>query len=87
MRTIGGGVNRHCYWVDYKREGPADGSVLEEKVFKIIPDAVRSAHIALVASGDHKRWIIASEHMKEGDIIKTCAVIPRIPGNVLFHYI
>lgn len=58
--------------------------MLEEKVFKIIVDHVRSAHIALVASGDHKRWIIASENMKVGDIVKTSSVIPRIPSEFIF---
>lgn len=79
VRTIGGGYKNKCYWVDYKREGPDDGSVLEEKVYKIVTDDTRSAHLALVAGGDHKRWIIASENMKVGDIIKTSSVIPRIP--------
>lgn len=84
VRTIGGGFKKTCYWVDYKREGPANGGVLEERVYKIMTDPVRSAHIALVAGGDHKRWIIASENMKIGDVIKTSSEIPRIPGKNIF---
>ncbi|KFM83087.1 39S ribosomal protein L2, mitochondrial, partial [Stegodyphus mimosarum] len=79
VRTIGGGHKKLFRWVDYKREGPADGSTLEEKVFQVRYDPCRTASIALVASGDHKRWILASHGMKVGDIIKTSAVIPRIP--------
>jgi len=79
VRTIGGGHKKKFRWVDYKREGPEDGSTLEERVLLVRYDPCRTARIALVASGDHKRWIIASEHTKVGDIVKTSAVIPRIP--------
>ncbi|XP_054721105.1 39S ribosomal protein L2, mitochondrial-like [Uloborus diversus] len=79
VRTIGGGHKKRFRWVDYKREGPEDGTTLEEKVFQVRYDPCRTARIALVASGDHKRWILASENMKVGDVIKTSAVIPRIP--------
>ncbi|KAG8177878.1 hypothetical protein JTE90_004272 [Oedothorax gibbosus] len=79
VRTIGGGHKKVFRWVDYKREGPKDGSVLEERVCQVMYDTCRTAHIALVANGDHKRWIIASEHVKPGDIIRTSGVIPRIP--------
>ncbi|GFS43239.1 39S ribosomal protein L2, mitochondrial [Trichonephila inaurata madagascariensis] len=79
VRTIGGGHKKKFRWVDFKREGPKDGSVLEELVVQVRYDPCRSARIALVASGDHKRWIIAAENTKVGDIIKTSSVIPRIP--------
>lgn len=45
--------------------------------------ARRSADIALVAGGNRKRWIIASENMQEGDVIKTSAVIGRMAGKDL----
>ncbi|KAF8769936.1 39S ribosomal protein L2, mitochondrial-like [Argiope bruennichi] len=79
VRTIGGGHKKQFRWVDYKREGPADGSVLEERVMQVRYDPCRTAWIALVASGDHKRWIIATDGVKVGDIIKTSSYIPRIP--------
>ncbi|GFT10192.1 39S ribosomal protein L2, mitochondrial [Nephila pilipes] len=79
VRTIGGGHKKKFRWVDFKREGPKDGSVLEELVVQVRYDPCRTARIALVASGDHKRWIIAAENTKVGDILKTSAVIPRIP--------
>lgn len=40
----------------------------------------RSADIALVAGGNRKRWIIATENMQVGDIIKTSGVIGRMAG-------
>lgn len=44
--------------------------------------AHRSADIALVAGGNRKRWIIATENMQAEDIIKTSAVIGRMAGNI-----
>lgn len=81
VRTIGGGHKKKFRWVDFKREGPADGSTLEERVMLVRYDPCRTAHIALVATGDHKRWIIATHNVKAGDIIRTSAVIPRLPVN------
>lgn len=41
----------------------------------------RSADIALVAGGNRKRWIIATENMQAGDVIKTSGVIGRMAGR------
>lgn len=41
----------------------------------------RSADIALLAGGSRKRWIIATENMQAGDIIKTSGVIGRMAGR------
>ncbi|GIY94924.1 39S ribosomal protein L2, mitochondrial [Caerostris extrusa] len=79
VRTIGGGHKKKFRWVDYKREGPKDGSFLEELVVQVRYDPCRTARIALVANGDHKRWIVATDGIKVGDIVKTSSVIPRIP--------
>lgn len=43
----------------------------------------RSADIALLAGGNRKRWIIATENMQPGDIIKTSGVIGRMAGRNL----
>lgn len=40
----------------------------------------RSADIALIAGGKRKRWIIATENMQAGDIIKTSGLIGRMAG-------
>lgn len=42
-------------------------------------DPNRTAYIALVAGLSGKRWIIATDKMKAGQIIKTFGLIPDIP--------
>lgn len=44
-------------------------------------DGCRTAHIALVAVGDKLKYILATENMKAGDIIKTSRELPRNPGT------
>lgn len=46
-----------------------------------LPCLYRSADIALVAGGNRKRWIIATENMQAGDVIKTSGVIGRMAGG------
>ncbi|XP_042226963.1 39S ribosomal protein L2, mitochondrial-like [Homarus americanus] len=77
--TLGGGAKRNYRWIDWFRYGPKDGTFLEERVIKILYDPNRSARIALVAHGDNLRYIIATENMASGDLIKTSSYIPRIP--------
>jgi len=43
-----------------------------------MPEPTRSAHVALVGYGDKLRYIIATENMKPGDIIKTSNEITKI---------
>ncbi|XP_002739307.1 large ribosomal subunit protein uL2m-like [Saccoglossus kowalevskii] len=80
IRTHGrGGGRKQCYrmmW--FKRTGPTEGAPLEEKVIKILYDPNRTAKIALIAGGNHKRYITATVNMKPGDIIKTSGHIGRI---------
>ena len=52
-----------------------------EKVLKISYDPCQSARIALVATEDRVRFIIATTAMKEGDLISTSGEIPRIPSK------
>lgn len=56
--------------IPYTQSGPHDCTL-------------RSADIALIAGGNRKRWIIATENMQPEDIIKTSAVIGRMAGNTL----
>lgn len=69
------------HWVQYNRDGPSEGPPKEERVLEVMFDGHRTGRIALVASGDELKYIIATENMKAGDIIKTSRVIPRIPGT------
>ncbi|XP_066467937.1 large ribosomal subunit protein uL2m isoform X2 [Tiliqua scincoides] len=81
VHGIGGG-HRKCFrMIDFRRLHSRDGAesgTFEEKVIQVRPDACRSAEIALVAGGKQKRWIVATENMKAGDIIKTSGHIGRM---------
>lgn len=68
---IGGGHKRNFRMIDWIRGGPSEGEPLVEKVHRILYDPNRSARIALVASAEHKRYIIATQNMKPGDLIKS----------------
>lgn len=78
---IGGGHKRRYRWMDYQRlryEPNQEEKPFEEKVVEVRYDPCRSADIALIAGGNRKRWIIATENMQAGDIIKTSGVIGRM---------
>lgn len=82
VKGIGGGIKHKYHWIEWKREGPKDGPPQLEKVIKIIKDGCRTSYVALVAVGDKLKYILATENMKAGDIIKTSMHIPRIPGKL-----
>lgn len=64
----------------WERDGPSgEGEVQIEKVMEIIKCGCRTANVALVAVGDEMKYILATENMKAGDLIKTSRYIPRIP--------
>lgn len=86
IKGLGGGIKHKYHWIDWKRIGPKNGPPLVERVMQIIDDGCRTAKVALVASGSKLRYIIATENMKPGDLIKTSGHIPRIPGNKLEAY-
>lgn len=79
VKGIGGGIKHKYHWIQWKREGPKEGPPQDERVIKIIKDGNRTANVALVAVGDQLKYILATENMKAGDIIKTSMHIPRIP--------
>lgn len=68
------------HWIKYERDGPTeDVPPKEEKVIQIIKCGCRTADVALVGTGKELKYILATENMKAGDIIKTSKFIPRIP--------
>jgi len=77
--------------IDFNRLGGTvsapQGGVLIEKIDKIISDPNRSARIALVASGDHKRYIIATDSMQQGDSVKSTQLVSRSPGTLFFMFV
>lgn len=80
-KGIGGGIKHKFHWVKFIRDGPTEGPPQVEKVVDVIFDGCRSAKVALVAVGDTLKYIVASENMKPGDLIKSSRFIPRIPGD------
>lgn len=79
-KGIGGGIKYKFHWIKWVREGPTEGPPKLEKVMDVLFDGCRTAKIALVAVQDEMKYILATENMKAGDIIKTSRFIPRIPG-------
>ncbi|XP_012255662.2 39S ribosomal protein L2, mitochondrial [Athalia rosae] len=80
-KGIGGGIKHKYHWIDWCRDGPTDENEKpkEERVLQIIKDGCRTAFIALVASGQKLKYILATENMKPGDLIRTSKALPRIP--------
>ncbi|XP_030029310.2 39S ribosomal protein L2, mitochondrial [Manduca sexta] len=78
-KGIGGGIKHKYHWIDWHRTGPTEGPPQLEKVIQVMEDGCRTAHIALVAIGDKLKYILATENMKAGDIIKSSRELPRIP--------
>ncbi|XP_056001349.1 uncharacterized protein LOC130048520 [Ostrea edulis] len=75
---IGGGPKVSWYMRDDSFLNKRDAESVEERVLRIHPDPVRTANLALVGSGNNKRYIIATQNMKEGDVVKTSREIPTI---------
>lgn len=82
---VGGGHRQNYRMVDFKRVGPKEGDPLVEKVLSVRYDPCRSADIAVVAGGEHKRYILASQNMKTGDLIKTSGKLTRMAGGCIFE--
>jgi len=80
FKRVGGGLPIQWYFVDFKRVGPPQGSgpPLVEKVIELVRPRDRTAFLALVAHGNSKRYILATQNMKVGDLIRTSAEIPRL---------
>ncbi|ELU00672.1 hypothetical protein CAPTEDRAFT_159292 [Capitella teleta] len=75
----GGGLPQYLRMVDWTRGGPSQGKPKEEKVLEIIPDRrMRSADLALVAAGEKKRYIVATQNMKVGDVIKSSQELTQL---------
>lgn len=80
VNGIGGGIKHKYHWIEWKRQGPKEGPPKVEKVLKIIKDGCRTSFVALIGDQDKLKYYLATENMKEGDVIKTSSYIPRIPG-------
>ncbi|KAK1122746.1 hypothetical protein K0M31_009188 [Melipona bicolor] len=77
-KGIGGGIKHKYHWVQWIRDGPTDLNVppKEDKVLAVFKDGCRTSFVALVGGGSELRYILATENMKVGDIIRTHRGIP-----------
>jgi large subunit ribosomal protein L2 len=79
-RHKGGGHKRHYRIVDFKR----DKENIPARVASLEYDPNRSAYIALLNYVDgEKRYILAPQGMKEGDVVKTSAEPPYNAGSCM----
>lgn len=76
---IGGGIKHKYHWIKWIRDGPKDVNEppKEERVLKVFKDGCRTSFVALIGSGRELKYILATENMKPGDIIRTHCGIPR----------
>jgi len=80
-RHIGGGHKRQYRVIDFRRN---DKDGVNAKVAHIEYDPNRTAHIALLHFVDGtKRYILAPEKLKQGDIVESGAGADIKPGNNL----
>lgn len=73
---LGGGLPRQFFWVQHNRISKSDVEnerLFFERVMLIKEDDNRSGYIALVGGPTIRRWILATDEMKVGDIIRNCA--------------
>lgn len=85
-KGIGGGLKHKYHWIKWDRQGPLEGPPQVEKVIDVIFDGCRTSKVAIVGCGDEIKYILATENMKAGDLIKTSKFIPRIPGIYFLFY-
>ncbi|XP_015173244.1 PREDICTED: 39S ribosomal protein L2, mitochondrial [Polistes dominula] len=81
VKGLGGGIKHKYHWIKWTRDGPSDlnEKPKEERVLEVFKDGCRTSFVALVGSGDELKYILATENMKPGDIIRTHRGIPRNP--------
>lgn len=79
IRRIGGGKPVVWHMADLVRISSHEADPKIEVIKDIISEQTRSAYLALVVGGEHKRWILATANMKVGDIIQSTREIPAVP--------
>nr|XP_034179005.1 39S ribosomal protein L2, mitochondrial [Osmia lignaria] len=80
-KGIGGGIKHKYHWIKWVRDGPSDlkEPPREDKVLEIFKDGCRTSFVALVGSGRELYYILATQNMKPGDILRTHRAIPENP--------
>lgn len=78
-RRIGGGAYRKHYWLEVHRTNFSDAETVDEKVVEIRKDRNRSGFIAMLAHKTEKRWVMATENLKVGSIVRGSRRLESIP--------
>lgn len=66
--------------IDFHRRGPeVENESYDERVIEVRSDPNRTSYIAFVVGAKGKRWILATENMKAGQIISTFGFIGPNP--------
>ncbi|CAF3068450.1 unnamed protein product [Rotaria socialis] len=78
-RRVGGGLKKTWLWIDTMRQGPKSGPPLVERVIRIVNSDCHTAKAALIGHGNTLRYILATENLKVGDLVKTSGDIPKNP--------
>ncbi|XP_071866139.1 mitochondrial ribosomal protein L2 [Bombus fervidus] len=78
-KGIGGGIKHKYHWIQWIRDGPIDLNEppREDKVLAVFKDGCRTSFVALIGNGSNLQYILATENMKVGDIIRTHKGIPE----------
>ena len=63
------------------RRGPTSGPPLVERVIRILNSDCHTSKVALIGHGNTLRYILATENLKVGDLVKTSGEIPKNPGR------
>ena len=79
-RRVGGGLKKKWVWIDTLRRGPTSGPPLVERVIRIQDSDCHTSKVALIGHGNTLRYILATENMKVGDLLRTSCEIPKNPG-------
>ncbi|XP_076294935.1 mitochondrial ribosomal protein L2 [Lasioglossum baleicum] len=84
-KALGGGLKHKYHWIHWFRDGPTDLTEKPKlnKVLAVFKDGCRTANVALVGSGPDLKYILATENMKVGDILKSHKGIPRNPVRAM----
>ncbi|EZA55578.1 hypothetical protein DMN91_009325 [Ooceraea biroi] len=79
VKGLGGGIKHKFHWISWIRDGPKDidEPPKEERILDVFKDGCRTSYVALVGSGRELKYILATENMKPGDVIRTHQGIPR----------
>lgn len=78
VKGIGGGIKHKYHWIKWVRDGPTDikEPPREDKVLEVFKDGCRTSFVALVGSGRELYYILATQNMKPGDVLRTHRGIP-----------